>query len=190
MDPIQNKTQRSPLKIIGAVVVLGIILILCWYKLVGPGSSQTVTFTNTAYGYSITYPKRWSIVKSGKEAETSSLFMIHDDVKSIAITEVPNPQELQPKQWYERNTREHLSDLLYPYPAAIVADEEDTTLNGLPAFKVTTNEAAHNFDYFVTRGPSLFVINVEIHGDTDKLNVEAERKELLSILDTLNFLGK
>lgn len=157
-----------------AMIVLSLFGLLATNSC-GQNSAAFKTYTNTAFNYQISYPSSWTaegVTANVAESIEMTFYIVqYNAAKEKGMTMVTvhpyqNPNSRTPKDWYLNDSKVQ-SQGIYPYPAAIIASTEETTVNGYPAYKITTNDGGGMYDYFVGQGNFVYRLSFEkFSGDT------------------------
>jgi|GEM_PF-6198821 len=130
------------------------------------------TYVSNKYGYQIQYPKDWDVSGAGQTKiqdnhpdllEGNFVFVIKKGVGAVMVKVWPNPRHASAKDWYNHDATEVMGEGargVFPYPAAMVASFDETTINNSPAYKITMTDG--NYDYIFTRPDYVYVLNFEV----------------------------
>jgi hypothetical protein len=133
--------------------------------------SEPKTYESNKYGYHIQYPADWDISGAGQNKikdnrpdllEGNFVFFIKKGRGAVTIKVWPNPRHAAPKDWYDHDAATVMGEAAagtFPYPRAMVVGLDETSVNHLPAYKITTTDG--NFDYIFCRPEYAYVINFE-----------------------------
>lgn len=126
------------------------------------GQAAFQTYTNGQYGYAIDYPSSWSVTTdSSGVAHFSSSKEKNAEAESLAILVQPNPQNLDPKAWYE--TREE-----YPSEDQNKIAKRSLTINGRPAYQYDSPYGFFPATYTVFTGKSQSFLLQIVQGSPDR----------------------